>query len=195
MLGTAPPRAIRPLRAVAEVRIGELCGLTGRYERGLAAHDRARDIAVQAGSELLRVSGLTGRALILLLQGRLREVIATVETEMASRHSLVESLGTYVGNLYALLATAHLEADDLDATERALTRAWMAFGAGDDADGWRSVVRFGKARPRAAHLTVQSVLWGFTTQVSLLVRRGDLAAARRHLDEMRGVHAAFSRPG
>lgn len=90
------PEDNRPLRAAAELRIGELCSLIGRYEHGLATHDRAREIAVVAGSELRRLSAATGRAWILLLQGRLRELIATVEGELAGRQSLRESLGIYV---------------------------------------------------------------------------------------------------
>jgi LuxR family transcriptional regulator, maltose regulon positive regulatory protein len=178
------PAGNLPLRAVTEVRIGELGALTGRYDHALAALDRARDLAEQAGSALLRVSAVTGRALVLWLQGRIGDVIATVEAELDGHRSQVESLGTYAGNLCALLAAARLERDELDACQRALTRTWMAFGADDGPDAWRGVVRFGQDRPRAAHLTVQAVLWGFTTQVGLLVRRGEVAAARRHLDAL-----------
>lgn len=179
------PEGNLALRAVAEIRVGELCGLLGRYDRGLAAQDRAREIAVRAGSELLRISALTGSALILLLQGRLEPLIAAVETELAGRRSLRESLGAYVGNLHATLAAALLERGDLEGAGGRLARAWGAWGAsGDPADAWRSVASFGRPRPRASHLTVHGVLWGFATHIRLLIRRGDPDAALRQLDEV-----------
>ncbi len=179
------PEENRALRAVAEIRIGELCSLLGLYERGRLAQDRARETAILAGSELLRLSAITGSALILLQQGRLGAVIAWVERELASRTSLKESLGAYVGNLHATLAAAHLERDELEAAETGLARAWSAWGSGDDpSDAWRTVSSFGRPRPRASHLTVHGVLWGFHTHIRLLLRRGQPAVALRQLDEV-----------
>lgn len=181
----ATPETNQPLRAAAELRIGELCSLTGDYATGLAAHERARDFAVMAGAELLRVSATTGRAWILLLEGRLRELIATVNAELAERSSQRESLGTYGGNLHAFAAAAHLERNELDLARENLARAWRAFGASEDsADAWRGIVRFGRGRPRASHLTVHAVLWGFVTQMRLLIATGESTAVLRHLDEL-----------
>lgn len=181
----ATPESNQPLRAAAELRIGELCSLTGRYAHGLSAHERARDFAVMAGAELLRVSAATGRSWILLLQGRLRELIALVEAELAARPSQRESIGTYVGNLHAFKAAAHLERNEHDLAQGNLLQAWGAFGASADSeDAWRGIVRFGRGRPRASHLTVHAVLWGFITQMRRLVRRGEIDTALRHLDEL-----------
>jgi LuxR family transcriptional regulator, maltose regulon positive regulatory protein len=181
----ATPETNQPLRAAAELRIGELCSLSGDYATGLAAHERARDFAVMAGAELLRVSATTGRAWILLLEGRLRELIATVAAELSDRPTARESLGTYAGNLHAFAAAAHLERNELDSARSSLARAWAAFGAtGDSADAWRGIVRFGRARPRASHLTVHAVLWGFVTQLRLLIVGGESASALRHLDAL-----------
>ncbi len=179
------PAANRALRAVAEIRIGELCTLMGLYGHGRKAQDRARDTAILAGSDLLRLSAVTGSALILLLQGRLGAAIAWAEEELAGRRALGESLGTYVGNLYATLAAAHLERDDLESAETCVSQAWAAWGAsGAPGDAWRTVVSFGRPRPRASHLTVHGVLWGFHTHIRLLIRRGQHGAALRQLDEV-----------
>lgn len=179
------PETNLALRAVAEIRIGELCTLTGLYEHGQKAQDRAREIAILAGSDLLRLSAVTGEALILLLQGRLQAAIALVDRELADREFRGESLGTYVGNLYATLSAAHLERDELASAEASLALAWSAWGAsGAPSEAWRAILSFGRPRPRASQLTFLGVLWAFYTHIRLLIRRGQTDAALAQLDEV-----------
>lgn len=195
VLEEAPPANLL-LRSSAEIMCGKVLCHAGHYEEALVHHDRARDHGANAGSELLRLAAVTGRAKTLLLHGQLRRAVEEVEAELSRRRTLREILGSQVANLQSMLALAHLEQHDVEAAAAALQRAWAALGADpEDPDAWRSMLRFDRVRHTAFHSMSPMAFFGTHAHVRLLMRQGRLADAVACADAMESSVPLPAPPG
>ena len=106
-----------------------------------------------------------------------------MEGELARRISVRETLGSQAANLYAMLAVAYLQRNQLDEATAALECAWTVMGADpDDADAWRVMLRFGRSRHTPFHSMSPLGYYGLTAHIGVLTRRGEFDRAEQHLD-------------
>jgi LuxR family transcriptional regulator, maltose regulon positive regulatory protein len=171
------------LRSSAEIMSGKALCHAGRYEAALPHHDRALELGDRAGSDLLRLAAITGHGKTLLLRGRVRQAIATLERELTRRINLREILSSQTANLYALLAIAYLQRNELEEAADALRLAWSVMGADPDHDdAWRVMLRFGRSRHTPFHSMAPLAYYGLTAHIGVLAQRGELERAAAHLD-------------
>jgi LuxR family transcriptional regulator, maltose regulon positive regulatory protein len=192
----APAESL-PLLASVQLVTGNLLRLHGRYVEAMEANRRALEIGLRAESDLLRLAAVTGLAESQILHGELQHAIATASAELERPQVLHQVLGTQVANIAAILALALCETGEMDGVERALDRARTAIGFGNEpGDGWPPATRLGAVRHVPFHSSSPAVLYGLAAHVRLLLRRGQLDAARRCLEELErgGTHASGTTP-
>ena len=183
------------LRASAEIMTGKTLCHAGRYDASLAHHDRALELGIRAGSDLLRLAAITGRGKTLLLRGRLRQALSVLEEELARRIELREALQSQAANLFALIAVCRLQRGQLDAAEAALCDAWGVMGADpDDDDAWRVMLRFGRSRTTPFHSMAPLSYYGLTAHIGTLLRTGRWDLAAQHLDAVESCVPAPTTP-
>jgi LuxR family transcriptional regulator, maltose regulon positive regulatory protein len=171
------------LRSSAEIMSGKALCHAGRYEDALVHHDRALELGVRAGSDLLRLAAITGQGKTMLLRGRVRRAIAVMEAEIARRIDLREILSSQTANLYAMLAVGYLQTSALDAATAALRDAWSVMGADpDDDDAWRVMLRFGRSRHTPFHSMAPLGYYGLTAHLGVLRWSGHLDRAAEHCE-------------
>ena len=184
------------LRSSAEIMTGKTLCHAGRYADSLAHHDRALELGIRAGSDLLRLAAITGRGKTLLLRGRVRQTLAVLEEELARRVELREVLQSQTANLYAMIAVCYLQRAQLGAAEAALREAWSVMGADpDDDDAWRVMLRFGRSRTTPFHSMAPLAYHGLTAHIGTLVASGRQDLAGEHLDVVESLVRAPVTPG
>jgi LuxR family transcriptional regulator, maltose regulon positive regulatory protein len=173
---TAPSENL-PLCASANLMIGNLCLLLGRYEQGLAANERALEAAGQMGSDLIHLAAVTGMAGITLAHGYPRRAIEIAEREIASRRSMHQILGVQLANIHAITAFAYLELGGQDEAAAALVRSQAALGhPGKLGSAWPPAERLGRTRHSAFHSSAPVVYLGLAAFLGVMLRRGERSA-------------------
>ena len=177
-----------PVLASADLMIGNLCQLLGRYEEGLAANERALDTSAEMGSDLLHLAAVTGMAGTCLARGQPARAIEIAEREIASRQSLEQVLGVQVANIYAVTAFAYLELGEVEAASHALGRSQAALGHPPELGSeWPAAERMGRTRETAFHSSSPAVYLGLGAFLGLMLRLGDRTGIEAYLGSLEGA--------